>query len=55
MIQEERSIFWEVVVLIIVKRKVRIDMFLGLNVYRHTAVCMFTDIQLFESTNTKAL
>jgi len=46
MIQEDRSIFWEVIVLVIVRNKVHMNICL---------ILMVTQIQLFEFRNTKAL
>jgi hypothetical protein len=45
-IQEERLVFWEVIVPVLMRKKVHMNMCLILN---------GAEIELFESTNTKAL
>ena len=41
MIQEERSVFWEVIVSVIVRKKVHMNMCLVLTGYRNTAVRVY--------------
>jgi hypothetical protein len=46
-VREERSVFWEMLALLIVRKK-----YVHMNMY---LIQMVTEIELFESTNTKPL